>query len=72
MALKDYIGPQREMSVVKGASPKCFVKIKVPECTGLTQRVLHGYNPSSSAIIHHPSDAAHSVGLGAYSSTRLA
>lgn len=32
-----YIGPQREMSGVAGASPKCFVKINVPECTGLTQ-----------------------------------
>ncbi len=27
-------------------------------------------NPSSSAINHHQSDAAHSVGSGAYSSTR--
>lgn len=34
--------------------------------------MLHGYNPSSSAINHHQSDAAHSVGSGAYSGTRLA
>ncbi len=29
--------------------------------------MLHGYNPSSSAINHHQRDAAHSVGSGAYS-----